>query len=173
MAASERREKILERLRKQQSPVSASVLAKMLGVSRQVVVGDVAILRAGGYCIEATTRGYILREIPRECTGRFRCKPCLTEDDVRLELYAIVDNGGLVESVAIEFGLYDTICGQLNIANRYEVDRFLERARQSNDERLSLREHTAVVHCASANALARVAEALRRCGCLEEDEEMA
>ena len=58
MDAAARRKAILERLAKAGSPVSASALAGELGVSRQIVVGDVALLRAGGARIDATPRGY-------------------------------------------------------------------------------------------------------------------
>ena len=60
MNAAQRRECILEQLNQAQAPVSASALAARLGVSRQIVVGDVALLRAGGAQIDATPRGYQL-----------------------------------------------------------------------------------------------------------------
>ena len=56
----DRREKIIEEIKKSNKPISASKLATMLGVSRQIIVGDVALLRASGFCIAATPRGYIL-----------------------------------------------------------------------------------------------------------------
>ena len=52
MNAAQRRECILTRLSGAQNPVSASALAAELGVSRQIVVGDVALLRAGGAQID-------------------------------------------------------------------------------------------------------------------------
>ena len=57
MNAAQRREKILQQLHGASAPISASALAAKLGVSRQIVVGDVALLRAGGAEIEATPRG--------------------------------------------------------------------------------------------------------------------
>ena len=61
MNAAQRRESILEKLSAAKAPVSASALAGQLGVSRQIVVGDVALLRASGAQIDATPRGYQLR----------------------------------------------------------------------------------------------------------------
>ena len=58
MNAAQRRKVILERLTEADAPLSASVLAGELGVSRQIVVGDVALLRASGTQIDATPRGY-------------------------------------------------------------------------------------------------------------------
>ena len=46
MTAARRRDEILQALAGASGPVSAAALAARLGVSRQVVVGDVALLRA-------------------------------------------------------------------------------------------------------------------------------
>ena len=58
--AKERRQAILEQLKRAEKPVSATALARQYGVSRQIIVGDVALLRAGGEPISATPRGYVL-----------------------------------------------------------------------------------------------------------------
>ena len=60
MNAKERRQAILEQLKRAEKPVSATALARQYGVSRQIIVGDVALLRAGGEPISATPRGYVL-----------------------------------------------------------------------------------------------------------------
>ena len=60
MEAAARRQAILDRLRTADRPVSASSLAAELNVSRQIIVGDIALLRAGGAEISATPRGYVL-----------------------------------------------------------------------------------------------------------------
>ena len=62
MTAARRRDEILQALAGASGPVSAAALAARLGVSRQVVVGDVALLRAAGSPIVATPRGYVLVE---------------------------------------------------------------------------------------------------------------
>ncbi len=79
MNAAQRRERILTRLNSAGAPLSASILAAELGVSRQIVVGDVALLRAGGAQIDATPRGSSCtrrrRDIPAfwpVCTARRR-----------------------------------------------------------------------------------------------------
>ena len=60
MQRDKRKDKIIQKLQSAGSPVSASALAREFGVSRQIVVGDIAILRAEGYDITATPRGYVL-----------------------------------------------------------------------------------------------------------------
>lgn len=63
MNTEKRRKKIIKLLSDETSAVSASVLAEKFDVSRQIIVGDIAILRAEGYEIIATPRGYILEEV--------------------------------------------------------------------------------------------------------------
>ena len=82
MNAAQRRECILTRLSGAQNPVSASALAAELGVSRQIVVGDVALLRAGGAQIDATPRGYQLHPAEKGYTGILACVH-RTEDEMR------------------------------------------------------------------------------------------
>ena len=60
MKAQSRRNAIMEVLQKEEQPISASTLAKRYNVSRQIIVGDVALLRAGGADISATPKGYLL-----------------------------------------------------------------------------------------------------------------
>ena len=72
MNAAQRRECILTRLNSAGAPLSASTLAAELGVSRQIVVGDVALLRAGGAQIDATPRGYQLHPAEKGYTGILR-----------------------------------------------------------------------------------------------------
>lgn len=64
MDSEARREALAERLRGAEGPLSAAALARELNVSRQVIVGDVALLRAGGLDITATPRGYLLPRPP-------------------------------------------------------------------------------------------------------------
>ena len=86
MTAEERRSQILAQL--SDAPVSATVLAKNFGVSRQVVVGDIALLRAAGCDITATPRGYI---IPSN-SGLIRRLACVhSAQQTREELYLMVD----------------------------------------------------------------------------------
>lgn len=54
MNTSERRARILEYLKAADRPLSATLLAQKLSVSRQIIVGDVALLRAGGEAVTAT-----------------------------------------------------------------------------------------------------------------------
>ena len=63
MNGEDRREKIINILRSSSTPVAGVALAKELNVSRQVIVQDVALLRANGTAIFSTNRGYVLQEM--------------------------------------------------------------------------------------------------------------
>ena len=106
---------------------TASALAAKLGVSRQIVVGDVALLRAGGAEIEATPRGYQFHPTPGGYTGILACVH-RTAEEMRTELYMVVDQGGVVVDVAVENPLYGELRGNLNLASRYDVDTFITQA---------------------------------------------
>lgn len=136
----DRKKKIIEILTKSDAPVSASSIAEALGVSRQIIVGDVALLRASGEKISATPRGYIYQknDIPPRFgyDGIIACKH--TAEQVREELYTIVDFGGYAIDVIIEHSLYGQLSGCLDIASRYEVDLFCEQIKKENNRPLSL-----------------------------------
>lgn len=165
MRAAERRQEILRQLKDRDKPLSAAALAEMLGVSRQIVVGDVAMLRATGSNIKSTNRGYLLPS-GRALTARYTCKACLTGEDVRRELYAVVDQGGVVEGVSIHAELYGALSAPLRIANRFDADFFVMRAGAGREGRLSQWEHMLTVRCAGREDMQRIAQALAACGAL-------
>lgn len=126
MTASERRQAILARLTGGSAPISATALAKEYGVSRQVIVGDVALLRAGGQPVSATPRGYVLA---REDAGLLRTVAVRhSQADTGRELQICVDNGCTVVDVIVEHALYGQLTGQLQLSSRYDVEQFLLRS---------------------------------------------
>ena len=135
MNANERRQKIIECLKQSRQAVSASSLASQLDVSRQIIVGDIALLRAEGIKIEATPRGYRMEAIAERPR---RCFACVHEiDDMAEELYCIVDNGGYVVDVIVEHPIYGQIIGSLRLASRYDVDQFMQKVREAKASILS------------------------------------
>ena len=125
MEAQMRREKIARRLEQAEGPVSATALAKEFSVSRQIIVGDVALLRAAGLDIAATPRGYVL---PAGVGGlRFTVASNHASDRMEEELNAIVDQGGIVLDVIVEHPIYGQITAPLRMSSRFEVGQFVER----------------------------------------------
>ena len=167
MNAAQRRERILTRLNSAGAPLSASTLAAELGVSRQIVVGDVALLRAGGAQIDATPRGYQLHPAEKGYTGILACVH-RTEDEMRRELYTIVDQGGVAVDVAVE-SLYGEIRANLNLASRYDVDTFLVQARSAPESLLSRMTggvHLHTLRCPDRASFERIRAELYRQGLL-------
>lgn len=168
MNAAQRRESILKRLSGAEAPVSASALAALLGVSRQIVVGDVALLRAGGAQIDATPRGYQLHPAEKGYTAILACVHS-TEDEMRTELYTVVDQGGTVVDVAVENSLYGEIRATLNLCNRYDVDNFIRQAADAPESLLSRMTggvHLHTLHCPDADSFERIRQALDEKGIL-------
>mgnify|MGYP000833010697 FL=1 len=168
MNAAQRRKVILERLTEANAPLSASVLAGELGVSRQIVVGDVALLRASGTQIDATPRGYQLHPAARGYTGILACVHS-TADQMREELYTVVDQGGIVVDVAVENPLYGELRGNLNLASRYDVDTFLVQARSAPESLLSRMTggvHLHTLRCPDRASFERIRAELDRQGLL-------
>lgn len=125
-ASAERRSFIREALQNAQTPLTATYFAKHFSVSRQVIVGDVAILRASGLEILATPRGYLCSASkPAEFpfTGMLACRH--ESEQLRDELYTIVDYGATVIDVSIEHAIYGELCGKLDLSSRYDVDQFV------------------------------------------------
>jgi len=169
MDAILRRKKIFEIIDKDNTPVSASALAKELSVSRQVIVGDVAILRAQGHEIIATARGYMIpgfRE-PNQYVGKMAC--CHNAENTKDELYTIVDLGATVVNVIVEHELYGEITGQLNIKTRDDVDAFVDRVKSAEVKLLSvltLGVHLHTIACRNKAHFEQVYHALNTAGFL-------
>lgn len=127
MNGDERRQAIIRELQGTSRPISGSALARAAGVSRQVVVQDIALLRADGHDVVATSRGYVLREGEGQpCVPTRLVKVHHGVDDVGDELNTIVDLGGAVLNVMVNHRVYGKIIADLDVRNRRDVERYLE-----------------------------------------------
>ena len=122
MNAAERRTKITHLLAQANGPLSATALAAQCGVSRQIIVGDVALLRAGGLAVLATPRGYILENTSAPACAERHIVSHHDNSRMLEELYTVVDLGGAVIDVTVEHAVYGQICAPLHIFSRYDVD---------------------------------------------------
>ena len=152
MKAEERRAVIAQTLTADR-PISATALAGRFSVSRQIIVGDIALLRAAGLDIVATPRGYKLGET----TGLIRAVACLhTAGQTEAELLTMVDHP-----------IYGQLTGQLSLASRYDVGQFVEKIRET----VPLSALTGGVHlhhlrCPDEEAYRRVCQELDKLGVL-------
>lgn len=167
-----RRDRILKILEESDAPVSATSLAREFNVSRQIIVGDIALLRAQGTDISATPRGYVL---PLETANKIRRTiVCLHESEEGMlnELYTIVDFGCKVLDVIVDHPVYGQISGQLQIASRLDAEQFAERVRTEKAHSLSeLTDgvHLHTIECPSEEIYTKLVDKLGSLGILFED----
>lgn len=169
MHAQDRRQAILDTLRRSGGPVSASALAEQFSVSRQIIVGDIALLRAAGAEISATPRGYVILPATTGLTRQVACQHDAA--GMEAELNTMVDNGCTVVDVIVEHPVYGQLTGPLQLSNRYDVAQFLSRCAQSEARPLSVLTegiHLHTLSCPDEAAFNRVREALRTLGILLE-----
>ncbi len=149
------------------TPISATALAARFSVSRQVIVGDVALLRAAGESIQATPRGYIIQ---RAAPGMTTTLACVHRgDEMEAELNIIVDNGCRVVDVIVEHPVYGQLTGQLDLSSRADVARFMESTNSHGAQPLSSLTggvHLHTIHCPDSEAAERVKGALDSAGYL-------
>lgn len=136
MKSESRRELIINTLKENNEPISAGELAKLFNVTRQIIVADIALLRAAGHIIIADNKGYKLHTINEKNLKRIIVKH--TKDDVSNEFYAIIDNGGKILDVIVDHSIYGKISVELNISSRYEADEFVAKLNKTNANPLSL-----------------------------------
>ena len=163
MEGNKRRENIIKILNQRSEPISGGELSKLLGVSRQVIVQDIALLRASDINILSTTKGYLLypSDYPRV---KRTIKVKHTTEQIEDELCTIVDNGGKVLDVFVIHEIYGEITTELVIRNRQDVYDFVKKVKEK--QIVPLKELTAGVHlhtieADSEKALDRIENALR------------
>ena len=123
MSGQERREQIVNIIKSSEKPVAGTELAKRLGVSRQIIVQDMALIRANGIEVMSTNRGYIIQET-KVASRVF--KVIHTDEQVEEELNIFVDLGGKVEDVFVYHKVYGVIKACMNIKSRRDVKAYME-----------------------------------------------
>lgn len=120
----ERRQGILNRLFEADGqPVAARILAAEFGVSRQIIVKDIAALRTAGVKITSHARGYTV-EKAKKAEKVF--KVIHTDGETEKELELVVDSGGEVLDVFVYHKFYNKVTAKLNIKTKDDIKKFLE-----------------------------------------------
>lgn len=138
MDANERRQEILFILKGSKEPVKGTDLSEQLDVSRQVIVQDVAILRARGENILATPQGYLIPQLYGK-EKLIKTIACTHQNnkEIEEELRTIVDLGGKILDVVVEHPLYGEIKSQLQISSRHDLKQFVDNLNETKAEPLS------------------------------------
>lgn len=167
-----RRELLVSTLKKASAPISGRQLGEMMNVSRQVIVGDVTLLKATGEPIMATNRGYIYlhpQVEPKKIEKVIVCSH--TSEETEEELNILVDNGITVKDVKIEHPVYGDLTASVMVSNRSEVQKFIQNIQQTNASLLlELTEgiHLHTILADNEQEIANAEAALRKAGILVE-----
>lgn len=129
MSGEERRQEIIKYIAGNGKPASGTLLAQEFHVSRQVIVQDIALLRAEGYEIFSTNRGYLCQKMPEASRVFF-----VHHDNSRIleELNLIADCGGCVKDIFVRHELYGELRAELNVDSRKKAAAFAKNITGSN-----------------------------------------
>ena len=133
MKADERRKEIAAYLMSQKNPVSGGSLSERFGVSRQIIVQDISVLKALGYDILSTHSGYVVQNSP-QVTRVFKVRH--TKEQTEDELTTIVTHGGVVEDVFVWHKVYGKVEAKLNIFSPMHIKQFIEGVRSGKSTEL-------------------------------------
>ncbi len=138
MDNTERRRIILEKLVKSKEPIKGTDLAQVFDITRQVIVQDIALLRAQGEDIIATPQGYM---IPFKTDNRIKKRVVCKHkgyEAMEEELQIMIDHGATIIDVIVEHPLYGEITGMLNISHKKDLNDFINKITKKKAEPLSI-----------------------------------
>lgn len=168
MNAEERRKEIVNLLYASTDALSGSVLAEKLGISRQIIVQDIALLKAEGFDILSTHKGYIIKDSPLiEKVFKLRH----TSDQTLDELSSVVSLGGCIVDVFVNHKVYGRIKAMLNIASQNDVEIFrqnIESGKSSELMHVTSGYHYHTVRAENETVLLKIEEMLMLKGYLVE-----
>ncbi|MHB9091139.1 MAG: 3H domain-containing protein [Chloroflexota bacterium] len=168
----ERRRQIQDLLRESDQPITGHELATRMGVSRQVIVQDIALLRAQGEDLVATPQGYLLAQRFSPAAHRAVLAVRHGRESTEDELLTMIDHGLIVVDVVVEHPIYGELRGLLRLESREDVYRFTARLRESDASLLSALTkgvHLHTVEASRPEVIGRARAALRAKGYLLED----
>lgn len=158
----ERRAMLLQLLKDSKEPITGSELAAMTNVSRQVIVGDITLLKAKNEPIIATSQGYIYMQSTKQEHLFERTIACRhTPEETEAELNLLVDHGILVKDVRIEHAVYGDLTASIMVSNRREVKQFMEKIKSTNAAFLSELTGGIHLHTISAQSEKTMDEAIK------------
>ena len=148
MNSIERRDNIINLLLESNEPIKGNVIAKKYSVTRQVIVKDIAILRAKGKSIIATPDGYIINK--NENKVKAIIAVIHNEEEMFDEMSIVIKYGGTIEDVIVEHSLYGEITAMLMIKNYNELNKFVEKYQEQRARLLSVLTNGVHLHTISA-----------------------
>lgn len=166
MTTAERRKEILDILQGTETPVAARALAARFGVSRQVIVQDMAVIRASVPGILSTARGYLIQK-ESSFTREFKVRH--EPEQAALEMNLIIDYGGRIRNTSISHRVYGRITAEMDIRSRQDVLEFLQALEDSHSTTLSNATsgyHYHLIEASNPERLELIGSKLREAGLL-------
>ncbi|MDM5334646.1 transcription repressor NadR [Ureibacillus composti] len=154
MLGENRRNELLNLLRKANGPLKGTELAKHTNVSRQVIVNDMNLLKARNEPILATSQGYIYIQQDDSIQTFERKIVCLhTPQQAEDEMITLVDCGVTLKNVIVEHPVYGEITASIMVSNRFDVTNFIEHIKETNASLLSDLTDGTHLHVISATSI--------------------
>ncbi|PXW90013.1 hypothetical protein DES38_10822 [Streptohalobacillus salinus] len=152
LIGEQRREALLSWLKTSDAPITGTELANKAGVSRQVIVQDISLLKAKNEPIIATSQGYLLMQTQPETPMYERIIPCVhTPEQTEDELNTMVDAGVTVKNVIVEHPVYGDLEALVMVKDRHDVKNFLARISSTNAPLLSVLTEGVHLHTISSD----------------------
>lgn len=174
MTPEARREQIMEILKCSDKAVKGSVLSDKFDVSRQVIVQDIALLRAEGFEVLATSKGYVIPKFDRGKILKTIVTKHFSVEEVQEELMIMINNGAAIIDVVVSHPLYGDMRGVLDLHYKIEVDKFLEEVKEGRAEFLSSLTdgiHIHTIEVPSEESYEKIKDELRERGFLVQERE--
>ncbi len=156
MTTLERRKAILSAIKDGSVPISGSALAHTMGVSRQIIVQDIAVLRASNHAILATPSGYMMTPTSPDPFVRVLSCKHRDLDGMRCELLTVVQNKGVVQDVIIEHPIYGEFRAMLMLSTEDAVEAFVSKITEGSAMPLSTLTGGAHLHTIAAQTEAQL-----------------
>ncbi|MEX5935055.1 transcription repressor NadR [Mammaliicoccus sciuri] len=146
-----RREQILQLLESSDEPISGKQLSQQFDVSRQIIVKDISILKSQNYNIYSTSRGYVVNNV--QCGKRYKRVIVCQHDNDRMEeeLKLILDNGAMIDDVAIDHPVYGSIKADLMIETYEDLSKFISEMEKFEGQMLAHLTDNLHLHTISAH----------------------
>lgn len=150
MGSKERRKEIIKLLIEKNDSIKGTELASLFNVTRQIIVRDIAIIRAAGNNIIATPDGYIYNK----SNDKIKSVIAVNHESNKTieELEIVVKYGGIIEDVIIEHPIYGEIRGSLMIRNLNDLNKFEDKFRNKDVRPLSNLTNGVHLHTISADS---------------------
>jgi uncharacterized protein len=164
MGSIDRRDNILKLLLESSEPFTGS------DITRQIIVKDIAILRAKGKNIIATPDGYIINKNENKIKAIIAVTH--TEEEMFDEMNIVIKYGGIIEDVIVEHPLYGEITGMLMIKNYNELNKFIEKYNKQRAKLLSVLTNGVHLHTIAADTqddINLIISELRNCNFIVSD----